>query len=489
MLKLALGLEKINFMTYDAKDARPLVSIIIRTLNEEKWISACLKSVFTQSYTNFEVIIVDNRSKDKTVEKASNFLIKLISIDSFTPGRAINLGIKSSLGDYIVCLSGHCIPTNEFWLENLVADLDDETIGGIYGRQQPLAFSSAIDKRDLLLVFGQDRKIQIKDPFFHNANSAFRRKLWEKFPFDENVSNIEDRVWGKKLIDSGYKIIYEPDASVFHWHGIHHNLDPIRAQKIVQIIENIDASVESEIDTDLHNLDIVCIIPIKGIPISVGNIKLVSYTINSALKSKYINRIIISTDNEEAAQLAIDYDLDEAFMRPSNLSEDYIDNSEVLSYTLAHIEAKYGIPDIVVLMDETYPFRSENMIDNLIERLVEKGMDTIVSVKKESRGIWLSSQGSVNEIVHPLTPNTYQEDFGLIALIGLGLVTRPMPLRNRTLFNGDIGYYQIEDSMSTIQFTSKTMNKNLKFFFHMLNHQTIQKTNLVMDVGEFHENY
>ena len=47
-----------------------LVSIIIRTKNEERWITSCLKSVFKQEYDNFEVIIVDNESSDRTIKKA-----------------------------------------------------------------------------------------------------------------------------------------------------------------------------------------------------------------------------------------------------------------------------------------------------------------------------------------------------------------------------------------------------------------------------------
>ncbi len=60
-----------------------LVSIIIRTKNEEKWISSCLKSVFRQEYKNIEVIIVDNMSIDRTVAKAQKFPIKLVTIKDF----------------------------------------------------------------------------------------------------------------------------------------------------------------------------------------------------------------------------------------------------------------------------------------------------------------------------------------------------------------------------------------------------------------------
>ena len=45
------------------------VSIIIRTKNEERWILSCIEKIYSQSYKNIEVIIVDNYSKDKTIEK------------------------------------------------------------------------------------------------------------------------------------------------------------------------------------------------------------------------------------------------------------------------------------------------------------------------------------------------------------------------------------------------------------------------------------
>ena len=67
-------------------------------------------------------------------------------------------------------LSAHCIPTNKKWLINLVNSIkEDEKYAGVYGRQQPMSFSSNSDKRDLTIVFGLDRKIQVYDNFFHNV--------------------------------------------------------------------------------------------------------------------------------------------------------------------------------------------------------------------------------------------------------------------------------------------------------------------------------
>ena len=143
-----------------------MISIIIRTKNEERWIGSCLDVVSRQSRTDFEVILVDNNSTDKTVDKALQCGVTLVRIDEYRPGAAINKGIEAAQGEIIVVLSGHCIPVDEHWLDNLVKNLDDETVAGVYGRQEPLAFTSDLDKRDLLITFGLDKRIQIKDSFF-----------------------------------------------------------------------------------------------------------------------------------------------------------------------------------------------------------------------------------------------------------------------------------------------------------------------------------
>ena len=190
-------------MTRKIEISSPLISIIIRTRNEERWIDHCLSAISTQSISDYEIILVDNNSQDRSVKIAKKYTDNIIKVTDFYPGKAINDGIRASSGKYIVVISGHCIPKNNLWLEKLIEPLkNDETrlLAGVYGRQEPLSSSSALDKRDLTVVFGLDERTQKKDSFFHNANSAIPRKIWEKFPFDEKTTNIEDRLWGAEVI-------------------------------------------------------------------------------------------------------------------------------------------------------------------------------------------------------------------------------------------------------------------------------------------------
>ena len=210
-----------------------LVSIIIPHHNNETILLNCIKSIYELTYSNFEVIVVDNLSTDKTIDKVKHFPVnKIITIDKYLPGKALNMGIEEAEGQYFVFLSAHCIPVENTWLQKLVYALEENVnYAGVYGRQEPMSFTSNSDRRDLLLIFGLDRKIQIKDSFFHNANSMLPRAIWDKFPFDEKATNIEDRIWGKLVIEAGYEIIYEPSASVYHYHGLHqHGNSSIRAK-------------------------------------------------------------------------------------------------------------------------------------------------------------------------------------------------------------------------------------------------------------------
>ena len=127
------------------------ISIIIRTKNEERWIVKCIDALKKQSIKNFEIILVDNNSADRTVEKArANGVKKIVTINKFLPGKALNLGIEKSNSEYIVCLSAHCIPKNKLQLKNLLKKIENKNnVAGVYGRQEPMEFSSDSDKRDL----------------------------------------------------------------------------------------------------------------------------------------------------------------------------------------------------------------------------------------------------------------------------------------------------------------------------------------------------
>jgi glycosyltransferase involved in cell wall biosynthesis len=216
-----------------------MISVIIRTKNEAIWLERCLRAVRLQSLTIDAVILVDNDSVDGTPDIARAYDCTVLSISDreFTYGRALNYGIAHTKSEFIAILSAHCIPVNDSWLHRLWLNFQDNSISGVYGRQEPLPDSHDFDKRDLWTAFGLDRRVQQVGYFFHNANSMIRRGVWEYFRFDETLSGVEDRAWAKKVLAAGYRIVYEPTASVYHHHGIHQGRDETRAARVVKVIE------------------------------------------------------------------------------------------------------------------------------------------------------------------------------------------------------------------------------------------------------------
>lgn len=441
-----------------------LVSVIIRTKNEERWISQCLKEVFAQRYKDFEVIIVDNRSNDRTIEKAKQFNIKkIVTCDEYFPGKALNIGIGEAKGDFIACLSGHCIPINDEWLSNLVKDFESDAIAGVYGRQEPMNFTPNSDKRDLALVFGLDKKVQIKESFFHNANSMIRKSVWDCVPFDDNITNIEDRVWAQKVLQMGYKIIYEPEASVYHYHGIHQNGDMERCTNVVRILQELHGDYANK-SIDAGKLNTVALIPVRGPVQYIEDKPLLAYTIERALESKYIKEVIVSTDNPELVQLSKKLGAKTPFLRDPSLSREQVDLAKVLQYSLNQMEELKIFPDLIVSLEITFPFRPKGLLDDMILQLTKNGFDSVVAAKRENRAIWKEEGGSIIQVEEGLTPRQFK-DPTFIELRGVACVMHSEFLRQGKLLGQKIGIYEINNSYSHLEVRTE---RDLKMASHLI---------------------
>ena len=417
------------------------VSIIIRSKNEEKWIGLCLESIFSQSYEDFEVILVDNNSTDGTVKKAKNWPVKLLKIDKFLPGDAINQGIRKSSGDIIICLSAHCIPTSKKWLSSLIKPLDDQSIAGVYGKQIPLSSSSALNKRDLFIVFGDERRVQAKDTFFHNANSAFTRKTWNKFPFDSDATNIEDRLWGQEVIKSGAKIAYEPDACVYHHHGIHQDADEARASKIVNIMENDAFSSDKLFEVKSSTKDIAIIYDIKTYDSFRKSLLL--NTINSIQSSKNFSNIIFTGTCVKAFEVCKEKGV-QIIKRDAKECESI---SKSIKNALETFESSNYVPDSVTVTSVNYPLKDFETYELLLESFYNSGMLPTTFGYLEKRPM-ISIGGKEKIINSDLQPRDSIERGVYICPIGHGYTDAPQSFRSEKILFGKINLLQNNNSSS-----------------------------------------
>lgn len=214
-----------------------MISVVIRTFNEAENLKRLLKILSLQNIKN-EIIIVDSDSIDDTINVAKDYNAKIIQCIPFTYGRGLNIGIREAQYDYICCLSSHCFPLNDNFLLTLKSNFTDK-IAGVYARQLPLEESNILDKRNLSMVFRNERLIQTNDSFFNNAASMFRKSLWEEIPFNEKVDAFEDVIWSHGIQKKGYLIVYEPNAMCYHYHNESIEYTLKRYAKEYRILKNI----------------------------------------------------------------------------------------------------------------------------------------------------------------------------------------------------------------------------------------------------------
>lgn len=363
-------------------------SIIIRTKNEEQWIGLCLRAIKAQSYSGtVEIILVDNNSDDKTVEKAKSIFpeLRVVNISRYFPGDALNQGIREATGDFIVCLSSHCIPVNQQWLDELLAPLARNDVGAVYGRQVPTRNSNVLDKRDLWLTFGLEPRDQIIDPFFHNANSAFLKTTWRKNPFDSEVKNIEDRIWATTLQEQGLKIHYTPTAVVYHEHGIHQNADVERASGVVKIMEQLNETRMSHYRFELgaDSLSLLLILPIsrrygsndsEGLKRNIGQI--------AKLRPKW--SILALPSDRELMEFCRSYGIESISSRlenDSNTEDSYLGDN--LKHAVAWLDQRNMYFDFIATLDVREKEIDIEILNLLSVKLWGSGSSSAVAVKNK----------------------------------------------------------------------------------------------------------
>lgn len=206
------------------------VSIILPTRNNENHIRDLLTSIFSQRFEgNLKVLILDS-SNDRTPQIASAFSKKVdlriirVEPENYNYGGTRNFGASLTSCDYLVFISTDVDIRNDDWLKKLVTSLKDPSIAGVYGRQIPREDASPMEEFFIKYIYPNEKKVyflrdnkKLTDFFFSNTNSAIRYDIWEKIPLPEMLKS-EDQEWAKRVLLAGYKIMYEPDAYVYHSH-------------------------------------------------------------------------------------------------------------------------------------------------------------------------------------------------------------------------------------------------------------------------------
>lgn len=172
----------------------------------------------------------------------------------------------------------------------------------------------------------------------------------------------------------------------------------------------------------INGMKILAIIPArggsKGVPRKnirhLAGKPLIAWTIEEAKKSKYIDRLILSSEDKEIIDVARSYNCETPFIRPNRLAKDNTTSSDVILHAISEIE-NY---DLVVMLQPTSPFRAAKDIDLSIEQLVEKRAPSCVSLTEtRTSPYWMYTvevTGKIQQLIQQKELITRRQDLPIV---------------------------------------------------------------------------
>ncbi len=151
---------------------------------------------------------------------------------------------------------------------------------------------------------------------------------------------------------------------------------------------------------------VIAIIPArggsKGIPrkniLSFQGKPLLGHTVEQARRARTVNRVVVSTDDSEIASTAQHYGA-EVVWRPIEISDDTATSESVLLYTLEHLREAGGChPDLIVFLQCTSPIRRSVDIDRAVQKLIDDGADSLLSVIPSHCFLWQIADGKPRSV-------------------------------------------------------------------------------------------
>jgi CMP-N,N'-diacetyllegionaminic acid synthase len=149
-------------------------------------------------------------------------------------------------------------------------------------------------------------------------------------------------------------------------------------------------------------------IPLKNIKKLNGK-PLIEYTIEVAIKSKMLDRIIVSTDHDEIAKVCKKYSEVDVFLRPDNLSIDTAKTEPVLLHVCDELQRSEGlIPDFVLTLEPTSPMRKVDTIRRCLELINRPHVDSVLAVT-ETREVYGQIKNGAYQHLIPNQPRRRQD--------------------------------------------------------------------------------
>jgi cellulose synthase/poly-beta-1,6-N-acetylglucosamine synthase-like glycosyltransferase len=198
-----------------------MISVIVPAFNAEKSIAHCLESLLDQTMPRdaYEVIVVDDGSRDATYKIAQSFDVRVLSQSNGGAAAARNLGAKNARGDIVVFIDADSVP-DKSWLEKMVAPFANPDIAGASGEKKTYQTNIWAQYVQIEYDYKYDlMRNHAYTDFIDSSTAAYRRDVFvQNGGFDTSFLEAEDTELSFRLAERGCKMVLIRDAIVYHIH-------------------------------------------------------------------------------------------------------------------------------------------------------------------------------------------------------------------------------------------------------------------------------
>ena len=361
-----------------------IASIVITNYNYGKYLGRCIRSCLNQIFTEpYEVILVDDNSKDNSIKIANEFKnfhnFKIIkNKKNVGVAESANIGFRKCKGKYIVR-----IDSDDYVSRHFLSFLT------FYLRTNPNKFGVACDyayinKEEKIIKRMSCKDVPIACGILYNKSKLSRYGFYNK-----NFRHREEEEL-RARVGINYKLGFL-EIPLYRYR-LHTSNKTKTKDYLIEYKNKIQEIYQNEIFNKTkkikNKMNIVAIIPARAGSkrlknkniLSFKGLPMIAWTIKSALKSKFINDVFVSSESKKILKIAKKYNA-KTILRPEKLSADNVPKIEAIRHAIKKLSYKKKI-DIVVSLQANSPNLNPSDIDISISHIINKNKKEVMSLDR-----------------------------------------------------------------------------------------------------------
>ncbi|MBI4347584.1 MAG: glycosyltransferase [Elusimicrobia bacterium] len=372
------------------------VSVVVTAHNYAKHLDQAVRSVLGQTYTDFEVVVVDDGSTDHTASLLDTYAddarVHVVRLDGVGLAAAANRGIAASRGEYLIRLDA-----DDYFDENILL-VESHFLDTHPNVQMVFPDYYRVDHRGGILEHVRLPKVHDEVTLLDRsplaAGAMFRRWCFEALGgYDETLAYQEDYDFWIRFIDRFN--VYNVNLPLLYYRQHDRNMSRNFERRMEARRRVKEKFVETKgIRTSKRVLGVVPAMARvrdgRKLPlVPLGDRSLLAWTVDEARETKLLDRLVVSTEDAEVARLARDLHADVPFLRPRELARSSVSVEETLRHLLERLAQEEGYrPDLVAVLHIHTPFRRAAHVTEAIDTLLLYQADSVLSVTQDLTYHW-----------------------------------------------------------------------------------------------------